>query len=403
MAGTSKDYSINEIVQGPGDLWVIGTAPNDAGVRLTLASDGTPDATAHPASIHLGAIQSAITTSVKPKVEPIALDQYDAPFDGYVTDVDAKIEAEMAQTEAQKLQRALGVATYSSGAGYKQATFGGTLVVPKACIAAISPTRQNQARHIVSLLYSAVAIGGFSVTMGRAKSSSYKAAFQGISDITRTAGKQIGVIYQTLADAAAGTPTAKDFQLGEIYQGPSDLWLIDPAPTDAAQRVTIDATTLTPDAAAHANAKHLGITEGAATLTVTPKIEMIRGDQFDAPIDVFISSLEAKIEAEMSQSAMDKLARALGVGSYTTSAGAYSQMTFGGTNQPPTISIAAIGRKRLDTTKAVVCCLYKVNSTDGISITMSRQKRSTYKVSFTGLLDPLRTVGRQIGLFHEMV
>ena len=46
MAGTTKSYTPAEIVQGPGDLWVIGQAPSDANVRLTLASDGTPDSTA---------------------------------------------------------------------------------------------------------------------------------------------------------------------------------------------------------------------------------------------------------------------------------------------------------------------------------------------------------------------
>jgi hypothetical protein len=403
MAGIAKDYKATEIMQGPGDLWVIGGAPTDAAVRLTLASDGTPDATAHPASIHLGAIQSAVTTQIKPKTQAIELDQYDAPFDSYVTDLDAKIEAELAQSESQKLQRMMGVAAYGTGAGYKQFTFGGNLVVPKACIAAISPTRQNQARHVVSLLYSAAAVGGIQISMGRAKSSSYKASFQGLADITRTAGKQVGVIYQTLADAAAGTPTAKDFSLAEIYQGPADLWLISPAPTDASPRIALDAATLTPDAASHGQSKHLGMTNGAIGFTLTPKIDMLRGDQFDAPVDVSIATIEAKLEAEMVQTSMEKLSRALGVGTFSTSANAYDQITFGGTNQPATYCIAAIGRKRLDETKAVVCCLYSVNTVDGITVTMSRKKTSTYKLTFSGQLDPTRTAGKQMGIFHEMV
>jgi hypothetical protein len=403
MAGTTKGYATSEIVQGPGDIWVIGTAPNDAGVRLTLASDGTPDSTAHPGSIHLGAIQSAITTTVKPKIQPISLDQYDAPFDGYVTELSAKIEAEMAQTESQKLQRMLGVGAYATGAGYKHVTFGGLLNVPKVCIAVISPTRANPLRFVVSILYVAVAEGGFQVSMGRAKASTYKASFVGLSDPTRTAGKQIGAVYQTLSDAAAGTPTAKNFSLAEIYQGPADLWLIAPAPTDAATRVTIDAATLTPDIGTHATSVHLGMTTGPVAFSVTPKMDLIKADQFDAPVDAFIASIAAKIDAEMNQSAMDKLARALGVGNYSTTAGSFAQTTFGGVSQPPTICVAAIAPKRLDNTKAICACLYSVNSVDGLTWVASRQKTSTYKMSFIGLLDPTRTAGRQMGLFQEMI
>src|ERR1017187_788219 len=402
MAGTAKGYAVSEIVQGPGDIWVIGTAPTDANVRLTLASDGTPDATAHPGSIHLGAIQSAITATLKPKLSKMSLDQYDAPFAAFVDALDVSIEATMAQTEAAKLQRMLGVGTYATGTGYKSVTFGGLLTVPKLCVAVISPTRGNMNRYIVTVAYLAAATGGFSVSMGRAKASDYKAKFTALNDIARTAGQQIGVVYQTLADAAGGTPTAKNFVTAEIFQGPADLWVIDP-PTDAATRVPLDAATLTPDATAHPTAAHLGMTTGAVNFTVMPKIDVIKADQFDAGVDVWIQSIDAKLEAEMNQSAMDKLARALAVGTYTTSSGAYSQMTFGGLSAVPTICVCAIGRKRTDPTKAVTVCLYACNSVDGITITASRQKASTYKLSFDGLIDPTRTAGRQMGVYQEMI
>jgi hypothetical protein len=406
MAGTTKDITPAEVHQGPGELWVIGTPPVDATPRLTLASDGTPDSATHGTCVHLGAIKSAITTAVKPKIGLIGLDQYEAEFDGYVTDLEATIEAEMAQTESAKLQRALGVGTYSTGSGYKQVTFGGNLAVPTACIAAISKKRVSGTKYIVATLFQAAAIGGFQVVFGRAKESSYKAKFQGLADLTRTAGKQLGVVHETLTDAAGGTPTAKDLSVNEMFQGTGDLWLIDAAPTDVATRVTIDAATLTPDATAHANAKHLGGTTGEITMTVTPKLGFGRMDQPDAPIYVFIDSLEAKIEAEMAQTEVQKLQRALGVGTYlgdAIPATTWKQVTFGGTDVPPVYCIAAIAKKRSDLTKAAVMCLYRVNSVGGIEITMSRKKQSGYKVSFTGLLDLTRTSGKQIGIFHEMI
>jgi len=402
MAGIAKDIKTSEIKQGPGDLWVIGTAPTDGSPRLTLATDGTPDSAAHPACVHLGALASAVF-AIKPKIAEISLDQMDAPIDGFLTDLEAKIEAEFYQTEMAKLQRALGVATYATGSGYKQVTFGGTLTVPTVCIAAISRTADNPLRHDVSILFRAAAISGFQLSFGRAKPSSFKCAYQGLVDIDRTAGRTVGVYYQTLADATGSNPTAKDFSAAEIAQGPGDLWLIDPAPLDATQRVTLDAATLTPDAAVHASAKHLGATEGAITVSVTPKITFNRFDQFDAPVKAFVDSIEAKIEAEMSQTEVQKLFRALGVGTYSESSGAYKQLGFGGVDQPPAICVAAVAKKRLDTTKAFVACLYRVHSVEGIEVSMSRTKAATYKVSFTGLVDTARTSGRQIGIVHEMI
>jgi hypothetical protein len=198
MAGTAKDFKVSEIHQGPGDLWVIGTPPDDTEQRLTLAADGTPDAIAHPMSIHLGAIASAITVSIQPKIEPIKLDQYDAAVDVFVSELDAKIEAEMAQSETQKLQRALGVATYSTAAGYKQITFGGTSVVPTFCVAAISPKRTDATKYIVGMLYRVSATGGIQITISRTKTSFYKVAFTGLCDLERAAGRQIGIVYETI-------------------------------------------------------------------------------------------------------------------------------------------------------------------------------------------------------------
>ncbi len=402
MAGIAKDIKPTEVHQSPADLWVIGTPPADGTPRLTLAADGTPDSVTNGACVHLGALAQAVTR-VKPKIAPIALDQFDAPIDGYATELEAALEAEFYQTEMQKLQRALGVATYSAEAGYKQIVFGGTLTVPTMCIAAISAKRENPLRHLVSVLFKAAATGGFQLSLGRSKANSFKCAFQGLADVARGAGKQVGTIYETLADAAAGTPSAKAFSVTEIQQGPAELWLIDPAPTDAAVRVTLDALTLTPDAAAHANAKHLGGTEGPVTLTVSPKVSFIRMDQFDAPVDATVESIEAKLEATMSQASVEKLALALAVGNYTLTAGAHAQATFGGTSQPPALCIAAIAPKRNDPTKAFGACLFRVHSMDGIEIATSRSKAATYKVTFTGMTDVTRTAGKQIGAVWETV
>jgi hypothetical protein len=403
MAGTLKGYLTTDILQGPGDLWMIGTAPTDVAVRLTLANDGTPDATAHPGSYHLGAVQGAISTVLKPKATMISADQYDAPVDAYLAELDGKMEATLAQLESQKAQWALGVGTYSTGAGYKQMTFGGTMNPPKTCVAVISASRNSPGNYVVSVLYVGVPTGGFNMSLGRSKPSESKMAFEGLSDISRTPGQQIGVLYQTLVAPTGGTPTAKNTAPAEIFEGPADLWYLPTPPADATPRVTIDATTLTPDAAAHPASVTLGLTEGPVVMAVTPKIDFIRADQADGPVDAYVNSISAKFEATMLEGSMDKLARGLGVGNYSLSAGAYAQMTFGGVSQPASICLAAIAPKRTAPTKAVCGCLFKVLATEGITWAASRTKPGAYKVTFTGIADVARTLGKTVGIFHEMI
>src|SRR5579859_6632177 len=105
MAGTAKGYDVSQIHQGPGDIWIIGTPPTDTAVRLTLATDGTPDATAHPSSICLGTTESGVTLSIKDKMTPIKVDQFEAAVDTYLDAKDVMLEAELSQQGVDLLQQ----------------------------------------------------------------------------------------------------------------------------------------------------------------------------------------------------------------------------------------------------------------------------------------------------------
>jgi len=187
-----------EVHQGPGDLWIIDPAPDDTAIRLTLDTDGTPDVTAHGSSIHLGAIASAITFEATPEISDITLDQYEAPIAQFISKLGVKIQAELAQTEMQKMQKALGVGVYDTAAGYKELTFGGVTAIPEFCVAAISPKRTDPTLFIVAMLYKTTATGGIKLTISRNNPSFYTVEFTGQSDLTRTAGRQIGVVYETI-------------------------------------------------------------------------------------------------------------------------------------------------------------------------------------------------------------
>ncbi|HWE50467.1 MAG TPA: hypothetical protein VG273_11780 [Bryobacteraceae bacterium] len=199
MAGTAKGYDVTAIHQGPGDLWIIGTPPIDSAQRLTLtAADGTPDATAHPNSICLGTTEGGITFTNKVKLSDITVDQAEAPVDTYMDQMEATIEAELSQQSVDLLQNALTTGVYSTASAYKQVTFGGISIVPSVCVAAISPKRTGTNLWIVSMLFKVVSKGGITVMLSRSKKSTHKVQFGGLADLGRTAGRQIGIHYETL-------------------------------------------------------------------------------------------------------------------------------------------------------------------------------------------------------------
>jgi hypothetical protein len=119
---------------------------------------------------------------------------------------------------------------------------------------------------------------------------------------------------------------------------------------------------------------------------------------------MFCTELTAKLEATLTQSAFTKLQQALGLSTYTIQGGgtpAWEQVGIGGVTSPMEFCVAAIAPKRSNSAKAWVACLYKVISSDGLSVLVSRAKPSTYKVTFTGLADLSRTAGRQTGIVYE--
>ena len=407
MAGTSKGFDTTKVQQGPGDIWQIITGtPVDATPRLTLFTDGTPDASIYTDAVHLGLCAGATTTLLKPTLEHILADQADAPVDSYVTKDDMTIEAELEQLAEAKLARILSVGVASTGSGYKQITFGGLMTVPKICLAVISPRRDSPTKFIQSIMFNAASTGPLSFPLGRAKPSTYKAKFHGAADLTRTVGQQIGVLVRGLVAPTGTTATARDFTVSEIQQGPANLWIIGTPPDDTAKRLTL-AADLTPDATAHPNSLGLGLIEGAATLTLTPKIEEIRADQSPAPVDFTCTGLDAKIEATILQSDWPLLAKALGVtGAYSIDAGgtpAWEQVVFGGGTIVTQAAVAVIAPKRSDPTKFWVALLYKALSGDGVGLLISRTKMNTVKLVFTGVADLARTAGRQTGILYETV
>ena len=73
MAGTAKTYTSSQIILGPADVWLSVAVPSAAS-RMTLFSDGTPDAIANPSAVHLGLTAAGTTFEYKPESQDFGSD-----------------------------------------------------------------------------------------------------------------------------------------------------------------------------------------------------------------------------------------------------------------------------------------------------------------------------------------
>src|ERR1700678_2172032 len=114
-------------------------------------------------------------------------------------------------------------------------------------------------------------------------------------------------------------PTASptNLNVSKIHQGPGNLWIIGGGvPDSAIPQLTI--TGGTPDSIAYPLCVHLGATVAANTITVKPKVEDIKIDQADGPVDRYLTDLEMSIEADLAQFDPTLMANALPYGTFTT-------------------------------------------------------------------------------------
>src|SRR5687768_9230713 len=92
MAGTSLSWKTTNIILGAGQLFANVAIPA-ASARMTLdATTKTPDSTANPLAVHLGATQAGTKVMIKSQIEDYFVDEFAAPIATNVSQVDARME-----------------------------------------------------------------------------------------------------------------------------------------------------------------------------------------------------------------------------------------------------------------------------------------------------------------------
>lgn len=198
MAGTAKNYATAMVELGPGDVWLNVAVPG-AGARVTLWTDGTPDATANPSAKHLGMTQEGAKLIYSPNLTNFESDEQTAPIITQNIGEELRIEG----TSLQILDTALitylaAGATYSTAAGYEQNTLGGKQTVATFTVLYVAPVYADTSKFLVVNLYKAYNAAGWQTDVSRKKLSGIPFNFFGLSISTRAAGDQLGNIWKSI-------------------------------------------------------------------------------------------------------------------------------------------------------------------------------------------------------------
>lgn len=198
MAGTAKAYNTAMVELGPGDIWLNVAVPG-AGARVTIFTDGTPDATANPSAKHLGMTESGAKLIYNPSLTNFESDEQTAPIITQNVGEQMRIEGSMLQIlDTALITYLVAGATYGTAAGYEQNTVGGKQVVPTFTVLYVAPVYADVSKFLVVNLYKAYNAAGWQADLTRKKMAAVPFNFFGLSVSTRAAGDQLGNIFKTI-------------------------------------------------------------------------------------------------------------------------------------------------------------------------------------------------------------
>lgn len=201
MAGTATNQDVTKITRGPGKVWVNLAIPS-AGARLTLYTDGTPDATANPSAKQLGLTRAGTKVSIKNGVTKNEADELTSPYRTILASDDMSLEGEWLQLEDFALLKVMTPnGTFSTASGYEQITVGGLTVIPAVAqpsVALIWPSAADATKFCVGHLYQGQNSGGLEFTINRKTDAGANFKFEGQSIASRAAGDQVGNLWHQI-------------------------------------------------------------------------------------------------------------------------------------------------------------------------------------------------------------
>lgn len=201
MAGTATRYDSTKIRAGSvGQLWA-GLAVPGAGARLTLDTDGTPDATANPNAKHLGHTSAGTTLTIGMTVTDHFADEVPYPVKSSFDTSSMEMSGALVQVFDEEMLKIItaNIGTYATAAGYKQFTMGQKTSLSYSSIALIWPTEMDATKFAVFHIYNGMNVNGMSFAVDRKGRSETPFTIRGYALTARAAADQLGNYWWQIA------------------------------------------------------------------------------------------------------------------------------------------------------------------------------------------------------------
>jgi len=158
----------------------------------------------------------------------------------------------------------------------------------------------------------------------------------------------------------------------------------------------------------------VGATDGEIQVTLEGKFDEITADQIRTPLDQFLVSESAKIEATLKELNLEFFSRSVPNVAYASGitdthlpAGAQSveEITMGGMAVIPKMSLVIVSPKRLTSSPAknIVACLYKASAQTGAGLGFTRTKETMWKAAWGGYAVTWRPTNDQVAAIYGQV
>lgn len=193
MAGTSDAWKTNLIVANAMRGLYRGCAVPGAGLRPTLHTDGSPDSTANPSALHMGATKEGAKVLVKPTFQGFGVDEFRSPIVRNLDAVEMGIGGELVGVTDMQLAAYLlpGVGSRSAASGYDYVTIG-SKAIAYDCILGTWVLQEDASKYGWVQLYNAINDPGVEFAISRKTLGFTPVSFVATEVTSRAAADTLG-------------------------------------------------------------------------------------------------------------------------------------------------------------------------------------------------------------------
>jgi hypothetical protein len=200
MAGTATNYDSEKIlVDRIAQIWVNVAIPS-GGARLTLDTDGTPDATANPSAQHLGLTKEGAVITIVGSLTKHFADELETPVKATTDTTEMMFEGTFLQVADLKVLESVTqtIGTKVTASGIESFTIG-RKTLTYTPVALIWPTAADATKFHVAQMYAGINEAGLSHSISRKGMAEIPFKFVAYGIASRAAADRVGNYWRQVA------------------------------------------------------------------------------------------------------------------------------------------------------------------------------------------------------------